>query len=96
MPGPRQNKIQAGKQTTKKQTICQTQPNASNNFMCGRRVLTAALCFVDRYLNNNKIMRLEPGCLNNLTALEQLKLNKNQMFELKKEIFKTLISLKFL
>ena len=54
------------------------------------------LCSLGRNLNNNKIMRLEPGCLNNLTALEQLKLNKNQMFELKKEIFKTLASLKFL
>lgn len=41
-------------------------------------------------------MRLEPGCLDNLTALEQLKLNKNQMFELKKDIFATLDKLKFL
>lgn len=38
-------------------------------------------------LKGNKIVSLEPGCLNNLSSLEELLLSKNKLSSLPKGIF---------
>ena len=49
------------------------------------------LCF--RCLRNNKIYLLESGCFDNLTSLESLKLNKNKISKLQKDLFANLSKL---
>ena len=49
-----------------------------------------------RNLSNNRIHHLDKGCLYNLTALVDLKLARNRISSLPKELFKRLSALKFL
>ena len=56
------------------------------------RSLSFLACF--RMLTNNKIKFLESGCLDNLTSLEVLKLRKNKIVKLPKQIFEKLGRLK--
>lgn len=54
------------------------------------------LSFSFRNLSNNRIQHLDKGCLYNLTALVDLKLARNRISSLPKELFKRLSALKFL
>lgn len=49
-----------------------------------------------RNLNMNEISEMEPGCLDNLTQLEELRLNKNNLTHLVKDVFVNLTQLKLL
>jgi Leucine-rich repeat (LRR) protein len=58
--------------------------------------LTTIPYYFSRFLNNNKLTMLEKGSLDNLTSLEYLKMNKNKLSIIPKDVFQKMINLKYL
>lgn len=64
--------------------------------ICIVELLIFVYFVIFRFLRNNDIIFFESGCFHNLTKLKTLKLNKNKISHLPKELFTKLEALEML